>query len=167
MTIPGYCLKNKDAVLYSHMKVLLLSDVKTLGKKGEIKEVSEGYARNFLIRQGLAEIATSKTLSMIDSRKRKADKAKAEVEKSHRKVFSVLNGRSITIPAKVAGGTTLYSAVSPATISEELEEVYKVEIDPADILIERPLKIVGTHKIVVVCSTDLRAKMNVIVEALD
>ncbi len=149
------------------MKVLLLSDIKTLGKKGEIKEVSEGYARNFLIRQGLAEIATSKTLSMIDSRKRKADKVKAEVEKSHRKVFSALNGRSITIPAKVAGGTTLYSAVSPATISEELEEVYKVEIDPADIVIETPLKIVGTHKILVVCSKDLKAKMNVIVEALD
>ncbi len=149
------------------MKVLLLSDVQTLGKKGEIKEVSEGYARNFLIRQGLAEIATSKTFSMIDSRKRKADKVKAEEEKKHRKVFSALNGRSITIPAKVAGGTTLYAAVSPATISEELEEVYKVEIDPADIVIETPLKIVGTHKIVIVCSKDLKAKMNVIVEALD
>ncbi|HRH23187.1 MAG TPA: 50S ribosomal protein L9 [Candidatus Magasanikbacteria bacterium] len=149
------------------MKVLLLSDIKTLGKKGEIKEVSEGYARNFLIRQGLAEIATSKTLSMIDSRKRKAEKAKAEEEKIHRKVFSGLNGRNITVAAKVAGGTTLYSAVSPATIAEELEEVYKVEIDPADIVIEKPIKIVGTHQIFIECSKDLKAKMNVIVEALD
>ncbi len=149
------------------MKVLLLNDVQTLGKKGEIKEVSEGYARNFLIRQGLAEIVTEKTLAMILSRKRKEEKLKTEIEKKSRSIFSTLNNRTLSIGAKVAGGTTLYAAVSPATIAEELEEVFHIEIEPVCIRIEKPIKIVGTHHILVDCGTEMYARLTVVVEALD
>ncbi len=149
------------------MKVLLLSDVKTLGKKGEVKEVSEGYARNFLVRQGLAEIATGKTMEMVAARARKAEKILLQEAKEHRKMFTALNGKSITVAAKVAGGTTLYSAVSPAHIADEIEEVFDILIEPHDIVIDEPIKTVGTHAIVVRCDKDLHAQMKISVEALD
>lgn len=151
----------------SYMKILLLSDVATLGKKGEIKEVSEGYARNFLIRQGLAEIATAGTLAMIGARKKKEEKLKAAEAKEAHKLFSKLNGRTLTIAAKVAGGTTLYSAVSPAAIVDELEELFHVEVETRDILIDDPIKMIGTYEIRIRCSKELNARLIVKVEALN
>lgn len=149
------------------MKVLLLSDVQTLGKKGEVKEVSEGYARNFLIRQGLAEIVTPKTMEMLQARKRKAEKIKVNEAKEHKKIFNTLNRKSIVVAAKVAGGTTLYSAVSPAQIADEIEEVFKIEIEPKQIVIENPIKTVGTYNVIIECDKDLNARLAIQVEALD
>lgn len=151
----------------SYMKVLLLSDIKTLGKKGEIKEVSEGYARNFLIRQGLAEVVTAQTTAMIDARKKKEQKMKALETKEVEKLFSKLNGRKITVAAKVAGGTTLYSSISPALIADELEEVFGVEVETNDVILEAPIKMVGTYEILVRCSRDMRARLTLTVEALN
>lgn len=149
------------------MKVLLLNDVQTLGKKGEIKEVSEGYARNFLIRQGLAEIATGKTMEILEARKRKIEKIKALEEREVRKVVNLLNGKTIVVAVKVAGGITLYSAVSPSQIADEIEEMFNIEIEPKQIIIQEPIKTVGTHKVVFTSEKGLTAKLTVNVEALD
>jgi large subunit ribosomal protein L9 len=147
------------------MKVLLLTDIQQLGKKGEIKEVSEGYARNFLIRQGKASVVTSKTLEMVAARKRKEEKIQHDAQKAARKMLSTLNGKTVVVYAKVAGGTTLYSAVSPLTIADTLEEVYKIEIETMDIIIDAPLKVVGTHRVGVRCGNGLVAWVTVVVEA--
>jgi large subunit ribosomal protein L9 len=149
------------------MKVLLLSDVNTLGKKGEIKEVSEGYARNFLIRQGLAEVVTQKTTAMLEARKRKELKVQTDAEKAGRKIFGILNGKKLVVWAKVAGGTTLYSAVSPAIIADRIEQEFKIEIESQDISIEAPIKAIGIHEVGVACTRDLIARVVVHVEALD
>lgn len=149
------------------MKVLLLNDVTTLGRRGEIKEVSEGYARNFLIRQGLAEIVTPKTMEMLNARKRKAEKLKAEEEKEDRKLISLLNEKTVVVPVKVAGGTTLYSAVSPSQIADEIEEMFSIEIEPKQIVIDEPIKTIGTYRVFFVSKKNLKAKLTIRVEALD
>lgn len=150
-----------------YMKVLLLRDVPTLGKKGEVKEVSEGYARNFLIHKGFAEVVTQKTMDMLQAAKRKVDKAKAVEEKLGRKIFSTLNGKKLVVWAKVAGGTTLYSAVSPARIADRIEEEFGVEVDTQDIDIPEPIKVVGVHEVMVVCNKNVKARLSIQVESID
>ncbi len=151
----------------TYMKGLLLNDVKTLGKKGEIKEVSEGYARNFLVRQGFAEIATSQTLTMLDARDKRIAKLKAQEEKEGRKVFTTLNGKNLVVWDKVSGGTTLYSAISPSQIADRIEQEFKLEVDIKDIIIDEPLKRVGDYTVMVKCNSNLKAQLNVKVESID
>lgn len=151
----------------SYMKVLLLSDVKTLGKKGEVKEVSEGYARNFLVRQGLAEVVTLKTVEMLEAQKRKVQKSQIAREKEENRIFNSLNGKNIIVWVKVAGGITLYSAVSPAQITDRIEEEFKIEIEPEHVLIQDPIKAVGTYTVRIKCNASLVAKLMIKVESID
>ena len=151
----------------SIMKVLLLNDVKTLGKKGEIKEVSEGYARNFLIRQGLAEVVTAKTIEMIGAQQRKKQKIQIAQEREGQKIFSSLNGKTLIVWVKVAGGTTLYSAVSPAQIVDRIEEEFSFEIEPELVIISEPIKKIGTYMVAIKCNTNLTAKLKITVESID
>ena len=151
----------------SIMKVLLLNDVKTLGKKGEIKEVSEGYARNFLIRQGLAEVVTAKTIEMIGAQQRKKQKIQIAQEKEGQKIFGSLNGKTLIVWVKVAGGTTLYSAVSPAQIVDRIEEEFSLEIEPELVIISEPIKKIGTYMVAIKCNTNLTAKLKITVESID
>ncbi len=151
----------------SYMKVLLLEDVKQLGKKGEIKEVSEGYARNFLIRNGLVEAATRETMNMINARKKKVEKLKALEEKSEQKIFNTIHKKSVTVHSKVALGGTLYSAVSARDIVEEIKNKFKIEIDPEKIVIDTPMKSIGMHKAEIVCGKDLKGKITVEVVSAD
>lgn len=151
----------------SIMKVLLLNDVKTLGKKGEIKEVSEGYARNFLIRQGLAEVVTAKTIEMIGAQQRKKQKIQIAQEREGQKIFSSLNGKTLIVWVKVAGGTTLYSAVSPAQIVDRIEEEFSLEIEPELVIISEPIKKIGTYMVAIKCNTNLTAKLKITVESID
>ena len=126
------------------MKVIFTQDVKGSGKKGEIKEVSDGYARNFLIGKGLAVEANSKNLSDLAGKKsseqHKADVAKQEALDNAAK----LKGKSVKIKAKAGAGGKLFGAVTAGHIADAVEEQLGIKTDKKKVSLSSEIKAFGT-----------------------
>jgi large subunit ribosomal protein L9 len=111
------------------MKVVFIKDVKGSGKKGEIKEVSEGYARNFLIKNGYAKEANNSALSELQGQKRLEEKNAAAVLQAAKDLKEKLEQLEVTIPAKSGEGGRLFGAVSTKQIVEALQKQHGIKVD--------------------------------------
>ncbi|MCD7773319.1 MAG: 50S ribosomal protein L9 [Ruminococcus sp.] len=111
------------------MKDIFLKDVKGSGKAGEIKNVADGYARNFLLAKGLAAEATNKNLNVLKGQQSSVQH-KIDVQKSENESISkALSGKTISIKAKAGNGGKLFGAVTPSVISQEIEKAYNIKLD--------------------------------------
>ncbi len=110
------------------MKVILLSDVKKVGKKGEIKEVADGYARNFLISKGLAVQATSKSMEILQDQKEEKLNQEAELRRQAEEVKKQLESIVCVFHLSSKSGK-VFGSVSTKQIAEELEKKYKIKVD--------------------------------------
>lgn len=111
------------------MKVVFLKDVKGKGKKGEIKEVAEGYGRNFLIKNGYAKEATNQALSELQGQKRLAEKNAAAELQAAKDLKERIEQLEVTIKAKSGEGGRLFGAVSTKQIADELQKTHGIKID--------------------------------------
>lgn len=144
------------------MKVILLKNVNGLGKIGEVKEVAPGYARNFLIPQGLAEAATEQAVAQIEQMK-EAARRKVEFElKTFQELAEKLEGVEIVIKAKAEEGGKLYGSVSEEQIVSKLKEK-GFDIKKKQIVLEKPIKDLGGHEVLVQLNHGLEAKIYVMV----
>lgn len=131
------------------MKVILQADIKNLGKKGDVVEVSEGYGRNYLLPRGLAVEASSGNLRHAAQQKQK-ESAKAERElKEAQKIGEKIKDQQLKVGAKVGEGGRLFGSVTPQEIADQLRRQFVVEIDKRKIDIKEPIKSLGTHPVVV------------------
>ncbi len=122
------------------MKVILLKDVKGSGKTGDIVNVADGYARNFLIGKGLAIEATAKNLSDLEGKKASAQH-KLDVEKQQAKdAAKLLDGKEIVAKAKAGAGGRLFGAITAGTIAELIEKQYNIKVDKKKISLGSDLK---------------------------
>ena len=141
------------------MKVILLADVKGTGKKQEIVNVSDGYARNFLFPKGLAKEATPGAAKEVE-KKQAAERAR-EMERrlTAEKKAASLRGKVITVKAKCGAQGRLYGSVTGAEIAEALKEQHGVEVDKRKIDLSEPIRTVGETDIVVKLYPEISAKM--------
>ena len=129
------------------MKVILQQDVKGQGKKGELKEVSDGYARNYLLPRKLAIIATADNLNTFKLQE-KAKAAQLEKEKERaREIASQLKDMCVKISAKAGGSGKLFGAVTSKEISDALKEQHGIEIDSKKIVQSEPIKSFGAFEV--------------------
>ncbi|MCH5148217.1 MAG: 50S ribosomal protein L9 [Clostridiales bacterium] len=128
------------------MKVVLLQDVKGQGKKGEIVDVNEGYARNFLIKKGFAEAATASKINDINQKKAAADYHKAEEIKATQALAKEINGKLFTVKIKAGQKGKVFGSVTGANISDALQEA-GYNVDKKKIVLPQPIKIVGEYEI--------------------
>lgn len=146
------------------MKIILLQDVKGQGKKGEVIDVNEGYARNFLIKKGLAEVATASKLNDISQKKAAADFHKAEEVKATKAMASGLKGKTFTVKIKAGQNGKVFGSVTGADISEALQaEGYTV--DKRKVILTQPIKTLGSYDIELKLLEGVSAKITVNVEA--
>ncbi len=128
------------------MKVILQKDVKGQGKKGQLVEVSDGYARNFLLPRGLAQAATADNVNTMQMK----EKAKREQEARERAEAVALSKEMseylVKIPAKAGTGGRLFGAVTTREISDQLKKQYGVDLPKAKMQAE-PIKAFGTYEI--------------------
>jgi large subunit ribosomal protein L9 len=131
------------------MKVLLIKDVKGLGKQGEIKEVKDGYGQNFLIGKGFALLATNEVIKKHEaSERKKAAEEAAEIEqlKALEKVLSKL---TLSIKRKLGANGSLFGAVTKEEIAQELELQKEISIDKKSIEIDNAIKSTGIFEITI------------------
>lgn len=146
------------------MKIILLQDVEKLGKKNEVKEVADGYARNFLFPNKLAILATQSEIVKAEEQK-KIDAQKAEKELAHfQELASQLDGLELEIEDKADDDGNLFGAISVAKIIEKIKE-QGFEIEKNQVKITEPIKEVGEREVLIELPHNLEVKVKVIVIA--
>ena len=145
------------------MKVVLLQDVKGQGKKDEIVNVSDGYARNFLFPRKLAAEADAKVLNDIKN-KEAAKARRIELEKqAARETAAKFESLLVKIRIQSGADGKLYGSVTKKDIAEALAEQHGVEIDRRKIVLENPIKAYGTYTVDVKLYPEIAGKLNVLV----
>lgn len=144
------------------MKVILLSDIKGLGKKGDIVNASDGYARNFLFPRKLAEQANDENLHVLNAKKESDRRKKlAEIEEAQG-LADQLRNKEININAKTGENGRLFGAITSKDIAELIKKQYKIEVDKKKIVMDT-LKQTGTFEIEVKLYPEISTKMKVII----
>jgi len=129
------------------MKVILLEDVKNLGEKNSIKEVKDGYARNYLLPKGLAVEATKSNISMINSKK-EAEKIKKDKElENAQTLVDKLNNAAVEIKAKAGENGKLFGSITTMDIAETLKKDLGIEIDKKKISMPEAIKNLGNYEV--------------------
>jgi len=129
------------------VKVLLTKDVKGLGKSGEVKEVKDGYGKNFLVGKGLAKLATNEVLNKYKSeQKRKAEHEANEIDEANA-LKEKLTTLKLSIKHKVGTNGSLFGAITNKEISEELKKQTNLEIDKKHIVVKKAIKSVGVYDV--------------------
>ncbi|HEY8344695.1 MAG TPA: 50S ribosomal protein L9 [Bacillota bacterium] len=130
------------------LKVILLDNIKALGKKGEIKEVAEGYARNFLLPKKMAIEATPGNIKKLNEEKARIKQKEIAEEGEARKLAERLNGLVLTFTAKAGEGGKLFGSITSKEICEELFKKTQIELDKKKLDLEdSSLKTLGRHEV--------------------
>lgn len=129
------------------MKVILLQDVKGQGKKGQLIEASDGYARNFLLPRKLAQEATADNINTMKMN----DKALQERRQKEREeavaLAKVLKDMTLVVTAKGGGAGRLFGSVTNAEVADALEKQHKIKLDKRKIVLDEPIKSIGTYTV--------------------
>lgn len=144
------------------MRVILLQDIENLGKKYEVKEVKNGYARNFLIPKGLVKIADKKTLEWVGTQKEIEEKKAEQELKGFQEVASQIDGLEVIIPVKIGEQGQLFEKIDQQNISEKLKELgFNIKKEKIDLA--KPIEELGEFPVKVKFEHNLESEIRVIV----
>lgn len=143
------------------MKIILMQDVKSLGKKGELVEASDGYARNYLLPRKLAKQANAQAMNEYknaeDSKNYKIATQKAQAESDKKR----LEGKVFEMKAKAGQGGRLFGSITAKQIAEEIKKQYNIVVDKRKVVLEKDIKEFGTYSAEVKLYTGISAKIDV------
>lgn len=148
------------------MKIILLQDVKGQGKKDDLIDVNEGYARNFLIKKGLAEAATPNKINELNQKKTAAAFHKQEEVKEMRAMAEKIKGNEFTVKIKVGKEGKVFGSVTAADISQSIKEA-GYDIDKKKIVLAAGLKTVGDYDVDIKLMEGITTKIKVLVRGED
>lgn len=132
-----------------NMKVIFLKDVKGKGKKGEIKDVAEGYARNYLLPRRLAVEASSGNLRAAEEQRKRQQRRQEEERAEAIQLAEKLKELSLTITAKAGEGGRLFGAVTSKQIATELKKKHGINLDRRKIQLEEPIRSLGVTQVLI------------------
>ncbi len=143
------------------MKVLLKQDVKAIGKKDEIHEVADGYARNYLMPRGLAVSADAAAISMVKSKQEAKSHHEQEALDAAKAISDKINGKTINISAKAGQGGRLFGAVTSKEIAEHVSGLCGTNIDKRKVVLNSDIKNFGVYNVDIKIYPGVVAKINV------
>ncbi len=148
------------------MKVILLEDVKSLGKKGDVVKVSDGYARNMLLPKKLGVEATSKNMNDLKLAKKNEDRLAAEQLEAAQEMKKDLEEKTVTVSIKVGEGGKTFGSVSSKEIAEAVKKQYHLDIDKKKLQLDNPIRELGTTEVPLKLHPKVTAQLKVsVVEA--
>ena len=147
------------------MKVILTQDVKNQGVKGQVIEVSDGYARNYLLPQGLAEEANKTRLKEIQEKNLKESKKKDKEKEDAEKIKSKLHGKTIEIKVKTGGNDKLFGAVTSKEVAESIQDIFGIKIDKKKVEITETIKHLGEYTIKIKIYPSVQAELSLLIKA--
>lgn len=148
------------------MQVLLLKDVKRLGRAGEIRKVADGYARNYLIPRGLAIVATPGAIRRTDVQKSIEMEREERVRTDSEALADRLSEITLSFQVKASDKGRLYGSVTSADIAEEVERQTGHPVDKRKVVLDEPIRLLGTHKVPIRLLSGVVPEVSVLVEPL-
>ena len=145
------------------MKVILKQDVRGKGKKGQMIEVAEGYARNFLLPKGLAVLATADAVNTMNLQAKAKAKADAEAKAEAMAIAAKLKECQVKVAAKGGAGGKLFGAVTGKEISAALKEQFNMDIDSKKLVLSEPIKSFGGYEVKAKLGFEISGTVNVLV----
>jgi len=146
------------------MKVILLSDVKKVGKKGDIVEVSDGYARNFLFAKKLAKEATAQTINDAKMKSAADDRHRIEELEAAKALGARLKEMTVKVSMKAGEGGRTFGSISTKEITKAVKEQLDLDIDKKKLQLKEPIKSIGSHKVKVKIHPKVTSELTVKVE---
>ncbi|ANS76452.1 50S ribosomal protein L9 [Paenibacillus yonginensis] len=143
------------------MKVIFLKDMKGQGKKGEIKEVSEGYAQNFLLPRGVAKPATEGNVKSQEMQNLSEQKRKAQEKEEAIALGKKLEETTVNLKAKAGEGGRLFGAITSKQVAEALQKEHGIKIDKRKIEMQDPIRTLGVTQVPVKLHPDVKSTMKV------
>ena len=148
------------------MKVIFLKDVKGKGKKGEVKNVADGYAHNFLLKQGLAVEANASAVSTLNAQKKKEEKQAIEELNQAKELKEKLEKVTVELHAKSGEGGRLFGSITSKQIADQLNKKHQIKIDKRKIELNDAIRSLGVTKVPVKLHHEVSATLNVHVKEL-
>ncbi len=145
------------------MKVVFLKDVSNIAKAGDVKEVADGYGRNFLIPKKLAALVNPGAASQIEAQLRAEAKKQGQIEAEIAQVASQLEGKEVILKAKVGAKDRLFGSITSADIASELEKTSSVIVDRRKIELDEPIRRLGSFSLAIKLAKDIIPKIKVTV----
>lgn len=145
------------------MKIILLQDVKGQGKKGEIINVSDGYANNFLLKRGLGAVATADTINSVNIKNKAIERQKAEEKQKAADDAKELKGKVVKITASKGSQGKMYGSVTNKEIAEELTKI-GYTVDKKQVVLKEPIRVTGSYSVTVKLYAEISTTITVIVE---
>jgi len=145
------------------MRVILLKDVPGTGRKNEIKEVADGFARNFLLKKNLAKPATENTVKKLEEEKARYKKKMAREIKLSKKIIGRIDRETVTVKAKPNKNDVLYAAVSGLDVARAVKAAFNLEIGPNQVVFEKPIKELGEYTVTIEMGQGLEAELYLII----
>ncbi len=143
------------------MKLVLRANVERVGKVGDLVEVADGYARNFLLPQSLAMPATRENRKRVEAERKRAAMREALRIAELSELAQVLDGKSVTITVKATEDNKLYGSVGPVEIADAVKAEHNLAIDPAHVALEAPFKELGVYDVKLGLTAEAEAKLKV------
>ena len=147
------------------MKVILKQDVKGSGKKGETINVSDGYARNFLIPKGMAEIADAKNLNLARQRARTEEYRQSMELEAAKELAARIRTLTVKVLARTGEGGKLFGSITSKEIAEAFEAQHGIKLDKKKIMLDEPIKMIGESELEVRLQGNAHATFKLVVEA--
>lgn len=145
------------------MKVILSEDVKSLGKKGEVVNVNDGYARNFIFKKNLGVEATGKNLNDLKLKKANEEKLAQQQYEEAQELAKKLEAGKVELSMKMGEGGRTFGSVSSKEIAQAIQDQMGYEVDKKKIQMKEPIKSIGTHVVPVKVHTKVTAEVKVVV----
>jgi len=145
------------------MKVILLKDVKNMGKKGDVLEASDGYARNFLFPRKLAQEATQENLHIVNLKKENERRIKLEETEAAQKLAELMRNKELTIKTKVGENGRLFGAITNKDVTELINKTFDTDFDKKKVLMNT-IKLVGSYDVEVKIYPEISTKLKVTVQ---
>ena len=146
------------------VRVILLQDMPNLGRAGDIKTVSDGYARNYLIPRGWVKPATAREMKQLEQYKHSASRRVTREMTDARAMAERLSGMTLMFKAKAGEGTRLYGSITSSDIAERLSQELGRDFDRRKIQLDTPLRQLGTHQVPIRLQADIVPELTVVIE---
>lgn len=145
------------------MKVVLLEDVKSLGRKDDIVNVSDGYARNYLFPKNLAAEATPGKLNEISEKKKTMENKKKKELEEAKALAKNLNNREVIVKTKAGSSGKLFGSITGKDIADMIKSQLKIQVDKKKIVLDDAIKSLGSHQVEIKIYPEITAKIKVVV----
>ena len=149
------------------MQIILLEDIRNLGKIGEVVKVKDGYGRNFLLKLGKALRADKSNIEFVNKKKDEINKKNIELKKSAKKILDKIKNKKLIFKKETKENGDLFAAIKPKEISKYFIENFKETIHPSQLDLKKEINKVGKFSLIINLHSDLITELHVLVEKKD